>query len=477
MKPTLVCLALSLSSGSLAAQTPVPFALERVVPLPVQVADTQVTLDKLGDLFVVAPDYFVFTAHAAIPSPGAFNTGWGTFSWKAGSLKTVLLDTKAFQSPYGLLHEKASMNPDRSTYLPRDGQLYFSVGSGWMAFTPDQHKGWSGGIYAWDGHQIRKVLAPGDAVTLGGKARSVKSANLLAVAPGGACLAYLRTGQESGLALVKDGIATPWLLEKAPLPGQPDLTVSAIDRILATSPEGDSVFALLEPRRGETFLAQITATATTRILDLNGPDPTDPASRLYHIARGEAADGSALAFWAYIYKNGKVDMRLGRLYLWDRGQLQAVYGTPENRYPAGPEDAREELVYSLSWVDPAHRHFLALLKRRIDGNTVGYTARYFDGMQFHEVSGENLLPNILPRTWPVPGVPGTLALSGFFSPNVPRGPWQPVSGLFENRPPYRLLPGPERVSANGVRFRPTAVRGGEGQRLVLLLPDGFYLSK
>jgi hypothetical protein len=305
----------------------------------------------------------------------------------------------------------------------------------------------------------------------------VKSANLLAVAPGGACLAYLRTDQESGLALVKDGVATSWLLEKAPLPGQPDLTVSAIDTILATSPEGDGVFALLAPRRGEPFLALVTAAQTTRILDLNAPDPTDPASRLYHIAKGEAADGGALAFWAYVYRNGKVDLRLGRLYLWDRGRLQVVYGTPDSVYPAGPEDAREELAYSLSWVDPPHRRFLVLLKRRIDGTTVGYAARYYDGVKLNEVSGENLIPNVLPRAWPVPGAPGALALSGFFCPNFPRGPWQPVNGLFEDRPPYRLQSGPERVSTNGVRFRATAIRGGDGQRLLLLLPDGFYLSQ
>ena len=472
MKPTV---ALFCSALALCAQ-PAPFALERVLAMPIAVADTQVTLDQIGEVTVVAPDFFVFTAHTTVASPGAFNMGWGAFSWKAGVLKTLLLDTKTFKPLYGAFPEKSNFNPDRSRFLARDGLLYFTVSAGWVAMTPDMHQGWTGGLYSWDGQQVRKVLAQGDAITLGGGNRTVKSANLLAVQPGGGCLVYLRTDRESGVVLWRNGAAEPWLLEKGPIPGMEGVNLKAFERLLGVAPQGDGLFALLETAQGEPFLAAITAGKVTQVLGAKGPDPSEPASRLYHVARADAADADAAAIWAYVYQGGKVDRRLGRLYLWDQGVLRRIYGTPEQSWPAGVGDAREDAFGECWWTDRAKRQFLVLNQRRLDGATMGLSCRYFDGNALQDVAVAGHIPNILPRAW---SVPAGLAVTGFHSANPPRGPWLPVSSLFEPRPPYRLQPGGEYVSTNQVRFPLTAIRGGDAaaNRYVLLLPDGFHLTK
>lgn len=474
MKPTLVLFCSALVLGAQAAPKPAPFALERVLALPIAVADTQVTLDKIGAVTVVAPDFFVFTAHTTVASPGAFNMGWGAFSWKAGELKTLLLDTKTFKPLYGAFPEKSSFNPDRSRFIARKGLLYFTVGSGWIATTPDMHQGWAGGLYSWDGRQIRKVLAQGDAISLNGGTRTVKSANLLAVQPGGECLVYLRTDRESGIALWRKGDAEPWLLEKGALPG--GTTLKSFERLLGVAPQGDGLFALLEPAQGEPFLATVTAGKVTKVLDAKGPDPLEPGNRVYHVARADAADASAAVLWAYVYQGGKTDRRLGRLYLWDQGALRRIYGTPEQSWPAGEGDAREDTFGECWWTDRASRQFLVLQQRRLDGATVGLSCRYFDGDTLQEVAVAGHLPNILPQAWPVPA---GLAVAGYHCANPPRGAWEPVSSLFEPRPPYHLQPGGEYVSTNQVRFPLTAIRGGDvaANRYVIFLPEGFYLTK
>lgn len=474
LKPTatLFCSALALCAQSV--PKPAPFALERVLAMPIAVADTQVTLDQIGEVTVLAPDFFVFTAHSTVASPGTFNTGWGAFSWKAGELKTLLLDTKTFKPLYGAFPEKSNFNPERSRFIARDGLLYFTVGSGWVATTPDMHPGWTGGLYDWDGEQVRKVLAQGDAIALNGGTRSVKSANLLAVQPGGGCLVYLRTDRESGIALWRKGAAEPWLLEKGTLPG--GTTLKTFERLLGVAPQGDGLFALLEPAQGEPFLAAITAGQVTKVLDAKGPDPLEPASRIYHVARADAADANAATIWAYVYQGGKTDRRLGRLYLWDQGALHRIYGTPEPSWPAGEGDAREDAFGECWWTDRANRQFLVLQRRRLDGTTLGLSCRYFDGNTLQEVAVAGHLPNILPRAWPVPA---GLAVTGFHAANPPRYPWLPVSSLFEPRAPYRLQPGGDYLSTNQVRFALTMIRGGDAasNRYLLLLPDGFYLTK
>lgn len=474
MKPTAALFCTALVLGAQPVPKPAPFALERVLAMPIAVADTQVTLDKVDEVTVVAPDFFVFTAHTTVASPGAFNMGWGAFSWKAGELKTLLLDTKTFKPLYGTFPEKSNFNPERSRFIARDGLLYFTVSSGWIAATPDMHQGWTGGLYSWDGQQVRKVAAQGDTIALSGGTRSVKSANLLAVQPGGACLVYLRTDRESGIALWRNGAAEPWLLEKGPLPD--GTTLKAIERLLGVAPQGDGLFALLEPAQGEPFLAAIAAGKVTKVLDAKGPDPLEPASRLYHVARADAADANAAAIWAYVYQGGRTDRRLGRLYLWDQGALRRIYGTPEQSWPAGVGDAREDAFGACWWTDRAKRQFLVLNQRRLDGATLGLSCRYFDGNTLQDVAVAGHLPNILPRAWPVPA---GLAVTGFYCPTFPRGEWQPVSSLFEPRAPYRLQSGGEYVSTNQVRFPLTAIRGWDAaaSRYVILLPEGFYLTK
>jgi hypothetical protein len=474
MKPFLVPFCWALALCAQPAPKPAPFALERVLAMPIAVADTQVTLDQIGEVTVIAPDFFVFTAHTTVAKPGAFNMGWGTFSWKAGELKTLLLDIKTFKPLYGTFPEKSSFNPDRSRFIAREGLLYFTVDSGWVATTPDMHQGWTGGLYSWDGQQVRKILAQGDAIVLNGGTRTVKSANLLAVQPGGGCLAYLRTDRENGIVLWRNDIVEPWLLEKGPIPG--GTTLKAFERLLGVAPQGDGLFAVLGPAQGEPFLAAIAAGKVTKVLDAKGPDPLEPASRIYHVARADAADANAAAIWAYVYQGGKVDRRLGRLYLWDQGSLRRVYGTPDQSWPAGPGDAREDAFGECWWTDRATRRFLVLNQRRLDGVTLGLSCRYFDGNALQDVTVAGHIPNILPRAWPVPA---GLAVTGFHCASPPRGPWQPVSSLFEPKAPYRLQPGGEYVSTNQVRFPLTAIRGGDAtaNRYVLLLPDGFHLTK
>jgi len=471
MKPFHAFLTAALAASGLLAQAPkaVPLVLERVLTLPIQVPDTQVALDKLGEVIVIAPDFFVFTAHAAIPSPGAFNTGWGCFSWKGGELKTVLLDTKAFKPLHGEpFPEKTNLGPDRSRFLASAGRLYFTASTGWVAFTPQDHRSWTGGLYTWDGQRIQKVLAAGDTVPFNGATRTVKAANLLAVRADGSCLTYLRTDKESGLALVKPGSAEPFFQDG------PEGTLGTI---LAAAPQGEAIFALLEPKKGEPFLAAITQGRVVRLLTLNGPDPTDPASRLYGIVQGEAADAEALAFWCLIYKEGKVDWKRGKLLLWDRGAFRAMHETETQVRLGGTEDQNEQWLLGCWWTNPAKRQCLLFLRKRVDTRTAGFACRFYDGGSLNDVAAEGALPNLLPRAWPVPGAPGALTLAGFDCPNFPKGEWRPVEALFEDRPPYRLQPGPELVSTNRVRFRPTVLRGGEGQRFVALLPDGFYVTK
>lgn len=477
-----VGLACLFATAHLWAQAPakaVPFALEKVLSLPLQVQDSQVTLDRIGEVTVVSPDFFVFLGHANVASPGAFNNGWGCFSWKAGSLKTVLLDVKTFKSLYGELPEKSNLDPERSTLIARNGLLYFTVSQGWAGTTPADLRGWAGGLYTWDGGRIQKVLGVGDTATLRGESGSVKAVNLLAVQPDETCLVFLRVNKQAGLVLIRKGVITPILVEKEPIPGLGEVTLSEIRTLLGVPAQGDAVFALLEPRKGEPFVAQIKVGSCARILTLRDPDPTESGNIPYHVTQGDAADADALALWVYSYRGGKVDRRGAKLLLWDHGTFQTLYRSTEEVWAVGPQDTHEEALPGLWWTQPSKRQFVAILRKRLDGQTVQQRLIYFDGARVNEVASEGHLPNQFPKARLVPGGEGALTLTGVFADRPPYGQWQAVKALFEPRAPYQLGRGPLLTSSNHINFLLASVLGGDPQtnRFVVQLPDGFYVSR
>lgn len=145
---------------------------------------------------------------------------WAIYSWKDGRLQLVVPEGNNVQPPHaeGVM-EKLDIHRVRGwryeTLLhPGRGVLYLSVRFGALDYT--------GSIYAWDGEHLRKVLARGDSVSLGGVPHRLRFARVRATASDGTTLIHVQTEQKlEGLALLDGSSVSSIMLEEQELPGIP----------------------------------------------------------------------------------------------------------------------------------------------------------------------------------------------------------------------------------------------------------------
>jgi hypothetical protein len=151
---------------------------------------------------------------------------WALYSWKDGRLQLVAPEGNAVQPPHaeGVTEQleiyRVTGGREQTLFHPGRGILYMSMHFGALGKTAS--------VYAWDGERLRKVLARGDTVSLGGVSHKVRYARVLERSPDGIALIFIETEQKrSGLALHDGTSLHPLMIEQEELPGMPGVRVKS----------------------------------------------------------------------------------------------------------------------------------------------------------------------------------------------------------------------------------------------------------
>lgn len=119
---------------------------------------------------------------------------WALFSYRAGTLRTVLEEGEEVTSRY-------STNPAQKYHVHRGGSWHASLPlreGKYLSFSCG--KGMSGsesGVFVWDGEHIRPVLVPGQELTVDGQTEKVDLAGLGQPQPARETRIVLRTAKPS----------------------------------------------------------------------------------------------------------------------------------------------------------------------------------------------------------------------------------------------------------------------------------------
>jgi hypothetical protein len=253
-----------------------------------------------------------------------YGSGSGLFSWKDGTVKTILPEGETVTSPNfrpkpGLVPQKMRLHRlwhppgwivgahDRTLIHAGRKLLYLTIDTSYKntgLFQSDNST-----VYAWDGDKLFPVLGQEDSLPLpGGGALGIKSARVAAIGTDDqALLSYVTKGDTSGWALFDGTRLLPFLASGDPLPGLPDV------RIRDTNP----------PKRFDISWLQWTTAwrsteATVAVVDVAGapykrallrlapggaqkllaegdPDPTEPTKKIKDLVRLEGASPDTFA--------------------------------------------------------------------------------------------------------------------------------------------------------------------------------------
>lgn len=436
--------------------------------------DTGGRVEEFGDWFWLDSGVLVFWGRFG-PKESAI------YSWKDGRLQLVVPEGNNVQPAHaeGVTEKLEIYRITRGRWQtilhPGRRVLYMSIHFGALGKTAS--------VYAWDGEVLRKVLARGDTVSLGGVPHRVRYAKVVATGSDGTALIFLETEQKlSGLALHDGTSLVPLMIEQQELPGMPGVRVkSHWIRGMPVAPDVVPGAAFVEAEVTGAPYKSASLRLTPRKAEIM-PAPGAPFPR-DHFTEGTEQGEKVLLF----HREGQVKAvskwsTLAQLLSLDRGDW-SVKGYAEllNRDPrrvavlaraSRPPTPEEEKSGFLVWARPGE-----ILVRvtstgllLFDGDRIMSLTEKLPlsaTSQLHRTGGD--FPGLLLEAKPL-SVSGTI----YYEPTPgAKTTWWFLDGNSEE---IRLEPVPEFQTVDGRRVPLGNVLGwrkpGEA---VVQLPDGFYL--
>lgn len=233
---------------------------------------------------------------------------WGLYSWKDAQLTLVVPEGNKVQAPHAEgVTEKLDVHRRwgwglRTIVQAGKSVVYITPAFG--SFRP------TASVYSWDGQYLRKVLARGDTISLGGIAHTLRSAWITSVGADGALLVRYETEKPRktiGLALFDGVTLTPVLAYGDELPGMPGvkpfggiwvngLNLPAMIGMSPISVPGAMIAVLRLDKLPYPAVYRLAANRFEKLVAPGDPHPIDPKQKVQDVSLLGAWDPAEFLF-------------------------------------------------------------------------------------------------------------------------------------------------------------------------------------